>query len=111
MATAVPADAAPPPSCPSPIVSGDTVLCGSLADGATYLMEVPAHWNRTLFLYSHGYVVPGSSNPAQDVGDPVTGTWLLTHGYALSGSSNPRTAQPTPPPRPPQHPTLRPSPH
>jgi len=50
-------------------------------------MEVPAHWNRTLFLYSHGYVVPGSSNPAQDVGDPVTGTWLLSHGYALAGSS------------------------
>ena len=87
IATAVPADAAPPPSCPSPIVSGDTVLCGSLADGATYLMEVPAHWNKTLFLYSHGYVVPGSPNPATDVGDPVTGAWLLSHGVALAGSS------------------------
>ncbi|HVB45451.1 MAG TPA: hypothetical protein VNF47_22480 [Streptosporangiaceae bacterium] len=68
-------------------MAGDTVLCGSLADGATYLIEVPAHWNRTLFLYSHGYVVPGSSNPAQDVGDPVTGGWLLSHGFALAGSS------------------------
>ncbi len=87
VATAVPADAAPPPSCPSPIVSGDMVLCGSLADGATYLIEVPANWNKTLFLYSHGYVVPGSANPATDVGDPVTGAWLLTHGFALAGSS------------------------
>jgi pimeloyl-ACP methyl ester carboxylesterase len=87
VATAVPADAAPPPSCPSPIVTGDTVLCGSLADGATYLIEVPAHWNKTLFLYSHGYVVPGSPNPATDVGDPVTGAWLLSHGFALAGSS------------------------
>ena len=71
---------APPPRpahLPEPIVTGDTVLCGSLADGATYLIEVPAHWNRTLFLYSHGYVTPGSANPAQDVGDPVTGGWLL----------------------------------
>ena len=74
-------------TCPAPIVSGDTVLCGSLADGATYLIEVPAQWNHTLFLYSHGYVVPGGNNPAQDVGDPVTGGWLLSHGYALAGSS------------------------
>ena len=74
-------------ACPSPILAPDTVLCGSLADGATYLIEVPAHWNHTLFLYSHGYVVPGSVNPAQDVGDPATGGWLLSHGFALAGSS------------------------
>ena len=73
--------------CRAPIVAGDKVLCGSLADGATYLIEVPAHWNHKLFLYSHGYVVPGSKNPAQDVGDPVTGGWVLSHGYALAGSS------------------------
>ncbi len=88
VALAGPAQAAPSsPSCPSPIVPGDTVRCGSLADGATYLIEVPAHWNKTLFLYSHGYVVPGSANPAADVGDPLTGDWLLSHGYALAGSS------------------------
>jgi len=78
-------------ACPSPIAANDTVLCGSLADGATYLIEVPANWNQTLFLYSHGYVSPGSNNPAQDVGDPVTGGWLLSHGYALAGSSYSRT--------------------
>ncbi|HEX9030471.1 MAG TPA: hypothetical protein VF834_01415 [Streptosporangiaceae bacterium] len=75
------------PACPAPIVTGDSVLCGSLADGATYLIEVPAHWNHKLFLYSHGYVTPGSPNNAQDVGDPVTGGWLLGHGFALAGSS------------------------
>jgi hypothetical protein len=62
-------------------------LTGSLADGATYLIQVPANWNCTLFLYSHGYVAPGSANPAEDVGDPVTGAWMLAHGYALAGSS------------------------
>jgi pimeloyl-ACP methyl ester carboxylesterase len=62
-------------------------LNGTLADGATYEIQVPANWNCTLFLYSHGYVVPGSANPAQDVGDPVTAAWLLGHGYALAGSS------------------------
>ncbi|HUA27671.1 MAG TPA: prolyl oligopeptidase family serine peptidase [Streptosporangiaceae bacterium] len=62
-------------------------LTGTLADGATYLIQVPANWNCTLFLYSHGYVTPGSANPAQDVGDPVTGAWMLSQGYALAGSS------------------------
>jgi pimeloyl-ACP methyl ester carboxylesterase len=62
-------------------------LNGTLGDGATYEIQVPANWNCTLFLYSHGYVAPGSKNPAADVGDPVTGDWLLSHGYALAGSS------------------------
>jgi pimeloyl-ACP methyl ester carboxylesterase len=86
-ATAPAAAATGGSACPAPIIAADTVLCGSLADGATYLIEVPAHWNQTLFLYSHGYVIPGRDNPAEDVGDPVTGGWLLSHGYALAGSS------------------------
>jgi pimeloyl-ACP methyl ester carboxylesterase len=67
--------------------AGVTTHSGSLADGATYLIEVPANWNGTLFLYSHGYVVPGSANPAQDVGDPFTRFFMLSSGYALAGSS------------------------
>ncbi len=64
-----------------------TTLTGTFRDGATYKIEVPPDWNGTLFLYSHGYVTPGSANPATDVGDPVTGAWLLGNGYALAGSS------------------------
>jgi pimeloyl-ACP methyl ester carboxylesterase len=60
---------------------------GKFPDGATYLIQVPSNWNGTLVLYSHGYVVPGSLNPAEDVGDPITGNYLLTNGYALGGSS------------------------
>jgi len=60
---------------------------GTFADGATYLIEVPSNWNGTLVLYSHGYVAAGSPNPATDVGDPITGSYLLTNGYALGGSS------------------------
>jgi hypothetical protein len=30
-----------------------------------------------LFLYSHGYVAPGSPNPAEDVGDPLIGGFML----------------------------------
>src|SRR5579872_7239326 len=60
---------------------------GTLGDGATYVIDVPAHWNGTVLLYSHGYVVPGSPNPAQDVGDPITGAFLLNAGFALAGTS------------------------
>jgi len=64
-----------------------TTSTGTLPDGATYLIEVPSNWNGILFLYSHGYVVPGSPNPAEDVGDPVTGAFMLANGFALAGSS------------------------
>ncbi len=62
-------------------------ITGTLSDGATYVIDVPAAWNGTLLLYSHGYVAPGGSNPAEDVGDPLTGGYLLAAGYALAGSS------------------------
>lgn len=64
-----------------------TKFTGTLPDGATYLIEVPANWNGILFLYSHGYVTPGSANPARDVGDPVTRLFMLSSGFALAGSS------------------------
>ena len=65
--------------------AGVSTHMGKLKDGATYLIEVPINWNGTLFLYSHGYVAPGSPNPAQDVGDPFTRFFMLSSGYALAG--------------------------
>jgi pimeloyl-ACP methyl ester carboxylesterase len=50
-----------------------------------YKIEVPAVWNKTLVLYSHGYSFTPS--PATDVGDKATGDWLLANGYAIAGSS------------------------
>src|SRR5690348_15274540 len=67
---------------------GVTTVNDKLPDGAAYMIQCPAGaWNGTLYLYSHGYVTPGSANPAQDAGDPVTSAWMLSHGYALAGSS------------------------
>jgi dienelactone hydrolase len=66
-------------------------LTGTLPDGATYVIDVPANWNGALLLYSHGYVAPGNANPAQDVGDPLTGGYLLAAGYAMAGSSYAKT--------------------
>ena len=68
---------------------GVTTLTGTTTESSglvsQYKIEVPAPWNGTLVLYSHGYSF--SPSPATDVGDPVTGAWLLGHGYALAGSS------------------------
>src|SRR5579864_555330 len=67
--------------------AGVTMHAGTLPDGAAYLIETPANWNGTLFLYSHGYVTPGAANPALDSGDPVTRSIMLSSGFALAGSS------------------------
>ncbi|HWY59867.1 MAG TPA: hypothetical protein VNZ03_35720 [Terriglobales bacterium] len=60
---------------------------GTFADGAAYLIEVPREWNGSLFLYSHGYVLPGTPNPPADNGDLVVRLYLFSHGFALAGSS------------------------
>src|SRR5580693_7578194 len=62
-------------------------ITGTLADGATYVIDVPAKWNGALLLYSHGYVNPGAPNPALDMSDPFTGGYTLAAGFALAGSS------------------------
>ncbi len=67
--------------------AGATTTTGTLSDGATYLIQVPAAWNGTLLLYSHGYVTPGSANPARVGADVATIQVLLQSGYALAGSS------------------------
>ena len=65
----------------------DTHVEGQLPSGAAYLMDVPAGWNGTVLLYSHGYSAVGQPNPAQDSPSPATRDKLLAEGYALIGSS------------------------
>jgi pimeloyl-ACP methyl ester carboxylesterase len=59
---------------------------GSLADGATWIADVPDGWNGTLVLFSHGYT-PGPTNPPRDAPTPAAAAALLAEGYALAGSS------------------------
>ncbi|MHC3468998.1 alpha/beta hydrolase family protein [Streptomyces sp. 7R007] len=77
-AAAVPAHAA---------TASDTHLEGRLPSGAAYVMDVPADWNGTVLLYSHGYTPAGAPNTAQDAPGSDTRTTLLAEGYALIGSS------------------------
>jgi hypothetical protein len=58
-------------------------LTGTLADGATWIADVPAGWNGTLLLFSHGF----GPTVAQDAPSDATRTELLAEGYALAGSS------------------------
>ncbi|OLF18546.1 alpha/beta hydrolase [Actinophytocola xanthii] len=72
----------------SPATAADPVhVEGTLPSGATYVMDVPAGWNRTVLLYSHGYTPDGAPNPARNAPDEEVRTGLLDRGYALIGSS------------------------
>jgi dienelactone hydrolase len=63
---------------------------GTLADGATWIADVPTNWNGTLVLYSHGF----GPLQAADAPDSNTASALLSQGYALAGSSyNPYGSQ------------------
>jgi len=59
---------------------------GTLPDGATWIADVPADWNGTILLYSHGYI-PGPDNPPRNSPNQPTADALLARGYALAGSS------------------------
>jgi len=78
--TFVMASAAPSAAAATPASGHYT---GSLADGATWVADVPASWNGTIILYSHGF----GPLAAQDAPDPTTQADLLGLGYALVGSS------------------------
>ncbi len=58
-------------------------VTGTLADGAQWVADMPAEWNGTLLLYSHGF----GPLVAADAPDPATASALLARGYALAGSS------------------------
>jgi hypothetical protein len=82
---AVPATTSARPPTPAPARTG--TFEGTLPDGATWTIDVPADWNGTLLLYGHGLVPPGQPNPAEVAPDPVTREHLVDEGFALAGSS------------------------
>ena len=55
---------------------------GSTSDGGSWVADLPANWNGTLLLYSHGY---GTTDPS-NAPDDDTKAALLARGYALAGS-------------------------
>ncbi|MDQ1722652.1 MAG: hypothetical protein QOI26_2386 [Pseudonocardiales bacterium] len=76
--------------------------CTGELDGAKYAIKLPAKWNGTLLLYSHGYRFAAPAPPSFDpvdtsaqvsstdsdgTGSDPLSTSLLDAGYALAGSS------------------------
>lgn len=78
----------------------DKIACAGTLNGAHYEIVMPAQWNGTLLLYSHGYrpsqPVPPGFDPVDTTAEPAPG-WasgskaignaLLQRGFALAGSS------------------------
>ena len=60
-----------------------TSYSGTLADSAQWIGQVPADWNGTVMLYSHGF----GPLVAADAPSPGSAAKLLAQGYALVGSS------------------------
>jgi hypothetical protein len=60
-----------------------TSYSGTLADSAQWIAQVPADWNGTVLLYSHGF----GPLVAADAPSAGSGAELLAQGYALVGSS------------------------
>ncbi len=88
------------PACAT--VSFVTTCQGATSDGAAYVMQVPANFNGTLLLYSHGYRLPVDI-PAgipivggykvvklpQQAPDATVAATLLGKGFGLAGSAFP----------------------
>ncbi|WP_105971641.1 alpha/beta hydrolase [Streptomyces geranii] len=79
--TTLPAPAAAVDTATHTSVSGR--LTGTLADGATWIADVPEDWNGTLLLFSHGF----GPLVARNAPTEAVRTELLGQGYALTGSS------------------------
>lgn len=73
----------------------DKIKCEGERGGARYKLELPATWNGTLLIYSHGYrnaqpVPPDNEEvdtSAPTAADSEVAKDLLNQGYALIGSS------------------------
>lgn len=65
------------------VTSAAAHYTGTLADGAAWIADAPAHWNGVLLLFSHGFgPLTAADAPSQASADA-----LLSQGYALAGSS------------------------
>ena len=78
----------PPPAVAS---TAPSHVEGVLPDGSAYVIDVPARWNGTVLLYSHGYVPDVGTNPARNAPSDAVRSALLDGGYAQIGSSYPET--------------------
>jgi pimeloyl-ACP methyl ester carboxylesterase len=83
--TAAPSTTAQAQTQPPVVQTTPQSIAGSVGL-VPYEIDVPASWNGTLLLFSHGYVPPGGTNVPQDAPHAMR-TWLLQNHFALAGSA------------------------
>lgn len=75
------------PTSPQPTPHTPALHLSGTLGQAAYVIDVPDDWNGTLFLYSHGYVVPGGFNEAQSGPPGEAKAWLQNQHFAVAGSA------------------------
>lgn len=85
------ADDGPPPAapipCPASVGQGVSCLSGRAADGAWYVIAMPAQWNRKLVVHAHGGPRTGDPEAADPLEDLDRFSVMVRQGYAWVGST------------------------
>jgi len=93
LAAAAPVTASADPRPPSAIACPDSVaevaecLSGRDANGAWYVIAMPADWNRRLIVHAHGGPRMGEPEAADPLGDLDRFSVMVRQGYAWVGST------------------------
>jgi hypothetical protein len=86
---AAPADAVEPVAiaCPDSVARAAQCLSGRDANGAWYVIAMPADWNRALVVHAHGGPRTGEPEAADPLEDLDRFSVMVRHGYAWIGTT------------------------
>ncbi|MBF0665172.1 MAG: hypothetical protein IR159_06460, partial [Brevundimonas sp.] len=82
-----PAPATTPIACPEAAGEGTTCLSGRDANGAWFVIAMPADWNRRLVVHAHGGPRTGAPEAADPLEDLERFSVMVRQGYAWIGST------------------------
>ncbi|WP_332641503.1 hypothetical protein [Brevundimonas sp.] len=82
-----PTPATTPIDCPETVGAGVSCLSGRDANGAWYVIAMPADWNRRLIVHAHGGPRMGGPEAADPLGDLDRFSVMVREGYAWIGST------------------------
>ncbi|MDZ4363040.1 MAG: hypothetical protein U0943_06680, partial [Brevundimonas sp.] len=76
-----------PIACPDSVSAGTRCLSGQDANGAWYVIAIPANWNRRLVVHAHGGPRTGTPEAADPLEDLDRFAVMVRAGYAWIGST------------------------
>ena len=76
-----------PVDCPASVGASTRCLSGQDANGAWYLVAIPANWNSRLIVHAHGGPRTGAPEAADSLEDLDRFSVMVRHGYAWIGST------------------------